>query len=178
MSAQGEMTSAAFIEGDYRYMLSRRWGNGATMKFIMLNPSTADASEDDPTIRRCIGFARREGLDGIHVVNLFALRSTDPDGLLHHPDPRGTRNAEFIVQALSMPGPNVCAWGGWFDNHKNRPKRINMVEMARRSGVGLHCLGFTKAGAPRHPLYLKRDTPLAPYPYPFSEQALTLDGAA
>ena len=80
----------------YRYLLTRRWGTVPAMVWIMLNPSTADAFAEDPTIRRCLIFAHREGCGGLTVVNLFALRSTDPKALTRHPDPVGPANDTFI----------------------------------------------------------------------------------
>src|SRR5689334_20041621 len=78
--AQSEIVKSAVLSpcGLYRYRLTRRWGDGPALLFVMLNPSTADATEDDPTIRRCTGFAKREGMPAIEVVNLFAWRATDP----------------------------------------------------------------------------------------------------
>ena len=87
--------------GRYRYRLDRRWGDGRTMGFIMLNPSTADAENDDPTIRRCIGFAKREGCDAIAVVNLYALREGRPEGERSSRQSRGR-----ILPPSRRPGGN------------------------------------------------------------------------
>lgn len=134
--------------GQYRYRLDRRWGDGPTLGFIMLNPSTADAEIDDATIRRCMGFARREGCGGIQVVNLFAYRATDPAHLLTVADPIGPENDLYV---RSLKGPVVAAWGAH--------------PMARKGFFGRHllCLGKTKDGYPRHPLYVHRDAPLIDY---------------
>ena len=80
----------------YRYALTRRWAVGAAMVFLMCNPSTADEQHEDPTVRRCLDFARRNGFAALTVVNLFALRATDPGELACHPDPVGPLNDQFF----------------------------------------------------------------------------------
>lgn len=158
-------TSSAVISdcGLYRYWLDRLWAKGPPQVFVMLNPSTADASLDDPTIRRCMAFARREGASGIVVVNLFGLRATDPKVLDKHPDPVGPENAANIGMALlsaTVAGrPVICAWGA----NKNVGKLADDLERrADDFGVELVCLGLTKDGHPRHPLYVRGDAPLVP----------------
>lgn len=125
------------------------------MLFIMLNPSTADAVENDPTITRCMGFAKREGATHLTVVNLFALRSTDPNGLLRHDSPIGPENDKHILKEVESHKlmPIVAAWG----SHKFAVQRaLQVCEL-----VGdLWCLGKTKNGSPRHPLYLRNDQEL------------------
>lgn len=156
------IASAEFSEcGTYRYVLKRRlpcvlrWVKPAL--FIMLNPSTADAINDDPTIRRCISFAMREQCTELTVVNLFALRATNPKELLEHEDPVGPFNDDIIkakieVNRLSW-GIKVAAWGA----HKFAEKRGK--EIIEKFGP-FKCLGFTKNGNPRHPLYVKTDQQL------------------
>lgn len=150
--------------GTYRYWLERRWGDTAPMVFVMLNPSTADATEDDPTIRRCRSFAEREGAGGLIVVNLFALRATNPAELQKHDEPVGPDNVQNVGQALLLAaitrGYVVCAWGA-HDMATREARRLR--RRASDCCVELRCLGLTKAGAPRHPLYLKSDAPLVPY---------------
>lgn len=151
--------NAALIDGDYRYWLRRTWqADTEHLPIIMLNPSTADADADDPTIRRCVAFAKRQGYGGLFVANLYALRSTDPAQLWLHPDPVGPRNDEEL--AMLFDGARLwdrtvlCAWGA-----NARPERVARVrELA--AGVELLALGTTKAGAPRHPLYVRGDTPM------------------
>ena len=96
----------------YRYRLTRRWDDGPTCTFIMLNPSTADARKDDPTIRRCIGFARREGCAALLVINCFAFRATKPADLFAAEDPIGPENDRHIMAAsLDADGQVIAAWG-------------------------------------------------------------------
>jgi len=132
------------------------------MVWIMLNPSTADAEVDDPTIRRCISFARREGCGGIEVINLYALRATKPKHLLDHPDPEGPYNGRCWIAVLTDPrcGPVVAAWGA-HANEGRLPSSRSYWEC--RMGRPLLCLGWTKAGTPRHPLYVRADEALVPF---------------
>lgn len=150
--------SAAFSEcGQYRYELTRRWGAGPVATFIMLNPSTADAEQDDPTIRRCVGYARRWGCGALVVVNLYAYRATSPADLWTASDPVGPDNDWRLSAATGAPGPLVAAWGA-----HARPDRIAAVLALPGMGV-LEALATTKSGQPRHPLYLRGD--LTPQPW-------------
>lgn len=147
--------------GTWRYRLTRYWGPGPMLPFVMLNPSTADAEIDDPTIRRCMGYARRENAGGIIVANLFALRSTDPSALKSHAFAFGAGNYDALwcaaVDALAHDLPVVCAWGaGGTINDGDK----TAVDILKRAGARLACLGKTKDGHPRHPLYLRADQPL------------------
>lgn len=157
------MLKAANISpsGYYRYYLMRKWEEGRRLAFVMLNPSIADAHVDDPTIRRCIGFAKREGLAGIDVVNLFAGRATKPEDLFKMWDPTGPLNGQYWHERLVLFKPKiVCAWGA-------EPKAADQAKRFRKWAVenklDLWCLGKTKDGHPRHPLYLKNDAPLEPF---------------
>lgn len=146
----------------HRYLLTRRWAQGApTAVFLMLNPSTATAHEDDPTIRRCIGYARREGCNALTVLNLFGLRATNPAELPRYPgDPVGERNDEFIGEHAQPGRLVIAAWGVHGALHA-RGNEVTRALTAR--GVELRCLGVTDGGHPRHPLYVRADTPLIPY---------------
>lgn len=149
--------------GLYRYQLWRRWAHGPEMVFVMLNPSRADSVVDDPTLRRCIGFAKREGAGGLKVVNLFAYRSTSPKALARAEDPIGPENDQHLCLALATPsdgewGMVVAAWGA----NPIAPSRAPVVHQLRAS---LFCLGRTACGAPRHPLYVAQDTPFEPFAY-------------
>ena len=144
--------------GMYRYRLARRWSDRPALTFVMLNPSTADAAVDDPTIRRCIGFARREEAGGIVVVNLYGYRATDPDLLRCVKDPFGPGNDLALGEALSQAALSrvVCAWGA---DGRLRGGVPPFIAMARHSGACLVALGFTRDGHPKHPLYVSADQP-------------------
>jgi hypothetical protein len=147
----------------YRYLLTRTWDKGSgIVNFIMLNPSTADAQVDDPTIRRCISFARAWGFNSLTVTNLFAFRATDPDELKTAPDPVGPRNDETIVEQAGLSERVVCAWGT-HGSLKGRAWHVRQL-LARQprllsTGVPLWILGLTQEGHPRHPLYLSKRMP-------------------
>jgi len=147
--------------GQYRYWLTRRWNEAKPLlPFIMLNPSTADADNDDPTIRRCISFADRDGFGGIAVINLFAFRATSPTDMKAAADPVGPDNDYWLIRvlksAVEQDKPVLAAWGA----HGGFRARDNYVRgMAELHGAKLVCLGATKDGHPRHPLYVKGDQP-------------------
>lgn len=151
------MSGAAFSAcGRYRYALWRRWGAGPGVAFIGLNPSTADHEMDDPTIRRCIGFARQWGFGSVSVFNLFAFRATKPDELRLAEAPVGPENDRWLRNAGSVERLVVAAWGV-HGSHRGRDRR------ARALLPDLSCLGITQGGHPRHPLYLRSDAPLQPF---------------
>ena len=143
----------------YRYTLHREWNGGdcGVVCWVMLNPSTADAVRDDPTIRRCIGFSRRWGFNSLVVVNLFALRATDPNVLLLDANPVGPGNDDAIRHAAQEASLIVAAWGA--HPAMVRGRRDQRV---RDLCAALHCLGTTRGGHPRHPLRLRADTQLVP----------------
>jgi len=143
----------------YRYRLTREWGDGESITFVMLNPSTADSNIDDPTIRRCMAFARREGAMGIAVVNLFALRSTDPRKLEGHDNPYGPDNFGALGEVLAG-GRIICAWGA----HQIAVNPgLAFRSRAKMLRTPLWCLGRTREGHPRHPLYVRSSQPLEPF---------------
>jgi hypothetical protein len=147
----------------YRYALWRVWGppDAPLLHVIGLNPSTANEQDDDPTIRRCRGFARDLGCGGLLMTNLFALRTTDPSILRSHGNPVGDENTQWILKCarLAAPGRTVCAWGVHVPRYwRNRPERL--TQELRIAQIPLWCWGRTKAGQPRHPLYLPADTAL------------------
>ena len=166
MSAQA--TAYAYISDDekYRYSLTRivapLTGEG-TCTFVMLNPSTADGEQDDPTIRRCIGFARAWGFERLKVVNLYAYRATDPRDLWAvDPYPPyvtqiGPENDCTISKVIGGSDLVVCAWGAGSRSPSREGQVLDLIGAP-------HCLGLTKYGAPRHPLYVKADA----LPQPFA----------
>ncbi len=139
----------------YRYSLWRAWGPGRRVLFIGLNPPTptADAEHDDPTIKRCRQFTQTWGYDGFFMGNLFAKVSTDPHALLVFPDPVGPLNDQYLRSMSEASRLVVFAWG----NFKAASIREKAVAGAF---AGAMCLGRTKDGHPRHPLYLRADTKL------------------
>jgi hypothetical protein len=135
-------------DGRYRYSLRRAWSDGPAVTWVLLNPSTADARVDDPTIRRCIGFSRRWGFGALEVVNLFALRATDPKILPRAPDPVGASNDAALRRALARSAVVVAAWGEHGRLH-GRSARVR-----RWLPDGALALGLNASGEPVHPLYV------------------------
>lgn len=154
-----EMTKGAFIDstGQYRYKLWRDWDKyKPRVTFVMLNPSTADGKEDDPTSRRCIGFAKAWGYGSLDVVNLFAYRATDPKELLYVKDPIGPDNNLWLGLSADHASRIVLAWGV---NGTLYDRNNDVIRSLSR--YGLFCLGISKEGHPKHPLYIKGDiTPI------------------
>lgn len=148
----------AVIDGCYRYVLTRdvdSFGDGA-VAFVMLNPSTADATSDDPTIRRCRGFARRLGFARLVVVNLFALRSTDPAEIDRAQDPVGRDNDDHIYLQTKDARMVIAAWG--VPQSARVEQRADAVTRTLALTRDVHALGLSKDGHPRHPLYLRGDS--------------------
>lgn len=153
--------------GLYRYSLWRRWDRSKpAVLFVMLNPSTADADNDDPTIRRCIAFAKRWDAGGIRVCNLYAYRATKPTELTEAAgagidpvaDPPAGRlqnkNDSATIAAASDAGRIIAAWGAWPGPFETRHWRV--LELLRKAGP-VEVLAWTKHGQPRHPLYVRGD---------------------
>lgn len=151
--------------GRYRYRLWREWNPQLeAVGFLMLNPSTADATADDPTIRRCLGFARRWDYGRLEVVNIFAYRATDPRELRAAEDPVGPENDEWIERVAAKCARRlVCAWSNW---GRLADRAGDVCRVLRRAEVRLLCLGTTKHGHPLHPLYQPADADLVPYEGP------------
>ena len=147
----------------YRYLLTREFGGGSTCLFIMLNPSTADADHDDPTVRRCIGFAKREGFGRLEVVNLYAFRSASPSTLFAAPDPVGPDNIFEIREALDRADMVIVAWGNNANAGVNPGNVSEVMALLERSGKPVKCFGLTMQGQPGHPLYLRSDTGLVAF---------------
>ncbi|GAA3550600.1 DUF1643 domain-containing protein [Nonomuraea rosea] len=155
--------SGAVIDGPYRYTLWRTWTlrpEPALCAWVMLNPSTADAAQDDPTIRRCVAYARSWGYDGIVVRNLFALRATDPAGLATAAEPVGPGNDEWLSGRWDGVRRVVVAWGtGRWPRLHNRCERV----AALLEPLDPLCLRAGRDGQPVHPLYQPAD--LLPSPW-------------
>ena len=137
----------------YRYILWRRWADdwaSSYAMFVGLNPSTADETTDDPTIRRCIKFAKDWGYSGLCMANLFAYRATNPKDMLAADDPIGAENDRHLLEYAKGAGVVVAAWG----NHGTHGGRHIKV---RQMIPALHCLKITKTGMPSHPLYLPQE---------------------
>lgn len=140
--------------GFYRYRLWRRWDlEGRVALWVMLNPSTADASTNDPTILAIIDFAKRWGFGGIEVVNLYAYRTKSPDVLKAAGYPVGPDNDMTIRALVKQNRHVVCAWGS-----KAQPERAQAVHELIAAHADPQYLQLNKDGSPKHPLYVKRDT--------------------
>lgn len=147
---------AVFSECEkYRYLLWRWWGDGdpdprVMVAFICLNPSTATESRNDPTVKRCITYARDWHFSGMFMLNIFALRSTDPSKLRLVDDPTGEANDTYLIWAYEQACLTVGAWG----NHGGYRDRGDYVAALMPEIMHLH---RTRHGHPGHPLYLKKD---------------------
>lgn len=166
------MRSGATISDDqaFRYHLWRDWADDLfdpirSAIFIMLNPSTADALDDDPTIRRCVGFARSWGCNRLDVVNLFAFRSTKPKDLIRSMKTTGLVGDpanDLTICRLLVDQPDavvVCAWG---EHGRLMGRDAEMLAMLRMFDVQPMALRINEGGAPGHPLYVPADTQLVP----------------
>lgn len=162
-------------DGRYRWWLRREWGPGATLLWIMLNPSKANDREDDATIRRCLGFTNAWGYQSFEVVNLYGLIATNPAVLLSVRDPVGLENDLQIRLAMRRCAEGrssatvVAAWGASASSSHMAPlqlsKRVAQVRaFVREEGVVLHSLGQNADGSPRHPLRLAASTLLERWP--------------
>lgn len=138
----------------YRYSLWRRWAPGGSVLWVLLNPSTADEHNLDPTLRRCFHFTQQWGFTGLWVANLYALRSKTPEDLWKVPDPVGPCNDDIIEELRRRADLVVCGWG-----NNARTQRVD--EVLRLLGEDVYALRVTVKGQPEHPLYLP--TRLEPY---------------
>lgn len=181
--------------GTYRYRLWREWrldplpahwdmwteddgspaldgagepiGEPLSCVFVMLNPSTADGEQDDPTIRRCVSFAKGLGYDRLDVVNLFAYRATKPADLLklnHTDEPWGVDNERQIARALDRAGLIICAWGAHGGHLSQDETVLGWLESHNHRDAPIAALGLTQDGKPRHPLYLPGHSVPSPFP--------------
>jgi hypothetical protein len=154
------------VNDRYRYSLWRAWSaHHPRVAFILLNPSTADEQRNDPTIRRCMRFARAWNFGSMEVLNLFAFRATDYKELFRASDPIGQENSRFLLQEVQRCSTVVLGWGtrGKF---LSRDRQVIQLLADRKE---VYCLGLTKDGQPRHPLYIKGDTKLEPFDMSYEE---------
>lgn len=158
-SKRAYLDASAYISADgvYRYWLSRRLSMGErVVLFVGLNPSTADAAQDDPTIRRCVRFASTWGYDWLYMGNVNAFRSTDPDGLPVEPlIAVGPENQDALKWMTQKADCIVAAWGKHALNRYAAGIAADILALPHA-----RCLGWNKDGTPKHPLYLPAITPL------------------
>lgn len=163
------MGSATISEcGNYRYTLERKWplaDDAGHVLWVMLNPSTADAATDDPTITRCIGYSKAWGFAGLMVGNLYGYRATDPAALWEAKvDIRGNDNDQHLCRMAAGASLIVAAWGGFADHHR----AVRVISLLKDFG-SIYCIGKTKGGQPWHPLYKAKG--LKPIPYAMQDGA-------
>lgn len=135
----------------YRYKLWRRWADGPSVAFLMLNPSTADAFRNDPTVERCHRRAVDMGFSALEVINIFAFRATDPKDLKKAKKPVGPLNNDIIIETICSADMTICSWGS-HGSHQNRDQEIRLL--IKQSKISPHILALTKFDQPRHPLYV------------------------
>jgi hypothetical protein len=145
-------TRAAIFSADrqYRYSLTIRWSEGPLVNFVMLNPSTADEYQNDPTVEHCERRARKMGFAGLVVTNLFAFRATDPAVMLSAEEPVGPENDDWILEAAAGAEMVICAWG---KDGGHRGRNADVLRLL--TYFDLHALKVSEStGEPWHPLYL------------------------
>ena len=160
-----EMDAVIDPTGRYRYTLWRSWRSGSTVGFIMLNPSTADYRQNDPTIRRCISFAQAWGYGSLEVVNLFAYRTAYPRQLKQVTDPTGVENDRCLEAAVRRAEAVILAWGNWGGLYRRDRTVLKLLAPYQSK---LYCLDRNQSGHPRHLLYVKGT--VRPTPYVFLPQ--------
>lgn len=147
--------------GAYRYLLRRVWDHKKPRAlFVMLNPSTADARKDDPTIRSCVRLVTALGYGSLEVVNVFGYRATNPKELTVAADPIGPDNEKIVMSAINRCDVVICAWGAHPMAERNTTFLRGHIQSRRPTA---YCFGKTKGGAPKHPLYIKSGTELEAY---------------
>lgn len=150
--------------GDYRYKLWRYWADlnkeEHPLIFILLNPSTADVNIDDATVRKCVGFAKWNGFNGIVIYNIYAFRATNPDTLRVTNYPEGGRN-DLTLAEIS---PDSTVIAGWGSHPQARERAAEVMQM--HTQINFSCLGINKDGSPKHPLYLPYDSKIVDYKVP------------
>ena len=158
----GDIVRSARISecGAYRYTLSRKWGDSDRQHHHAQLKARPMRLIDDPTIKRCIGFAHRLGFAGLTVRNLFAFRATNPDEMFAAPDPIGPENDAAILNLIGGVDVVIAAWGV-HGSHIGRDKAV--VKLFAERSQRLHCFGLTKDGHPKHPLFLPSNVEVVSY---------------
>lgn len=152
----------------YRYRLERQFGEGPTMMFVMVNPSTADAEKDDQTIKKCVGFATRAGCGRIIVGNKFAWRATDVTELRAVRDPIGSDNDRHLRAMMLEADRIVVGWGQLAKIPECRRDRWkDIVRMADAAGKPLHAIGTNADRHPKHPQMTGYDVPIVAWDVPW-----------
>ena len=160
LTAESTLKRTAVFDatGHYRYQLGRQWqASGPQVAFVMLNPSRADATSDDPTLRACMQFAQRWDYASLTVVNLFAYRTPHPTELKLAKDPVGPDNDLYVLRAAAKAQQVVLAWGNWGSLGERDRHMLTLLSPYQSK---LTCLQRNRSGQPRHPLYIRRDHPL------------------
>jgi len=158
--------SGAIIEGSYRYLLWRTWDvSRPRALWILLNPSMADEQLDDRTLRRCKTFSASWQFGGLEIVNLFALRTPYPRDLYQAANPVGEENEQYIIAAVRRATCIILAWGA-HGSYRERD-RAALALIKAHTALAPCCLGVTRSGSPRHPLYIARNK----QPFPFVSSA-------
>jgi hypothetical protein len=156
------VTAAACFStcGRYRWWLQRRWqASRPTVLFIGLNPSSANAERDDPTLRRLVGFARAWGFGALEVVNLFARCSATPAVLRRSSNPVGAENDQWLQRCVASADALWLGWGNGGSWGQRDQQVLALLEAALPPGVPLLAVGLTASGQPRHPLYAPASAP-------------------
>ena len=177
MRFEPPLAGATFsVDRVYRYTLWRRFKqSGKTLCFVGLNPSTADETEDDPTVRRCVNFAKRDGYAEMVMLNLFAFRATDPKVMRAAKDPGGPdrgENFSTIVNTIWCADKAVLAWGN-HGGYRHAGRRMYDALVDAGLSSKLYCLKKTQHGHPWHPLYVSGDAPFVPFSYDKNAVVLT-----
>lgn len=158
----GEIYRSAELDGPYRYELTRRWDERHRLAVVLVNPSTANELDDDPTSRWLMSFARAHGFGGVQIGNLYALRSSKPTALAEHPDPVGPRNNAWlrtVIQTAAPTGWLLVGWGNGAEKLPSYRQRVRwLCEATADRMIEMRALGVTKSGAPWHPLRRRLDT--------------------
>lgn len=150
----------AYIDesGQYRYWLLRQWKQNSDnfINFVMLNPSKADAKNDDPTVRCCIRFAKNFKFDGMYITNLFAFITKDPNELKKQSEPIGKENNKYLREKANISNKVVIAWSN-HGSFMNRDKEVISILNQEKT---IYCLGKNRPGQPTHPSRLKSNAKL------------------